>query len=147
MQINGPSEIRYNELAQFRCSANRNTVELEWKLDHQRIKSDIGKVELILQPGQISHGEREITLQCSGINENNDLLTVTHTVQVLCKYQALGSEKLYQKIFNLFWKITSKIILQRLPVEIDRNRPKWSQNQQESNWVKLDYIGPTKIVH
>mgnify|MGYP001360717728 FL=1 len=84
LHIDGPSEIRYNEIAQFRCSANRDNIELEWKLDH-KIKSDIGKVELILQPGQIRHGERRVTLECSGVDENSDIVSVKHDVEVLCK--------------------------------------------------------------
>ena len=84
LHIDGPSEIRYNEIAQFRCSANRDNIELEWKLDH-RTKSDIGKVELILQPGQIRHGERRVTLECSGMDENGDIVSVKHDVEVLCK--------------------------------------------------------------
>jgi len=82
LHIDGPSEIRYNEIAQFRCSANRDNIELEWKLDH-RTKSDIGKVELILQPGQIRHGERRVTLECSGMDENGDIVSVKHDVEVL----------------------------------------------------------------
>lgn len=88
LHIDGPSEIRYNEIAQFRCSANRDNIELEWKLD-QKLKSDIGKVELILQPGQIRHGERRVTLECSGMDEKSDIVSVKHDVEVLCKFGIL----------------------------------------------------------
>jgi hypothetical protein len=83
LKVSGPSEVRYNEPAQFRCDSNREDIEFTMSLDKQMIKNAFSSGELILKPGQLEHGTNQFELECFGIDENNDKVTISHIVNVL----------------------------------------------------------------
>ena len=87
MKVSGPSEVRFNEPAQFRCDSNREDIEFTMSLDKQKMKNGFTSGELILQPGQLEHGTNQFEIECFGIDENNDKVTISHIVNVLCKSQ------------------------------------------------------------
>ena len=86
LKIAGPSEIRYNEPAHFRCSATRSDAELSLSLNQNYIKSAQGVGEFSLKPGHLEHGTRQFILECYALDENNDKITISHVVNVLCKF-------------------------------------------------------------
>ena len=85
LKISGPSEVRYNEPAQFRCSANRDDIEWTMALDQQKMKMGFGSGEFLLKAGQLQRGINQFVLECSGLDDNNDKVTISHYVTVLCK--------------------------------------------------------------
>ena len=89
LKVSGPSEVRFNEPAQFRCDSNREDIEFTMSLDKQKMKNGFTSGELILQPGQLEHGTNQFEIECFGIDENNDKVTISHIVNVLCKYRGL----------------------------------------------------------
>jgi hypothetical protein len=87
LKVSGPSEVRFNEPAQFRCDSNREDIEFTMSLDKQKMKNGFTSGELILQPGQLEHGTNQFEIECFGIDENNDKVTISHIVNVLCKFK------------------------------------------------------------
>merc|ERR1719225_2092845 len=83
LKVSGPSEVRFNEPAQFRCDSNREDIEFTMSLDKQKMKNGFTSGELILQPGQLEHGTNQFEIECFGIDENNDKVTISHIVNVL----------------------------------------------------------------
>merc|ERR1719225_372364 len=83
LKVSGPSEVRFNEPAQFRCDSNREDIEFTMSLDKQKMKNGFTSGELILQPGQLEHGTNQFEIECFGIDENNDKVTISHVVNVL----------------------------------------------------------------
>jgi len=47
------------------------------------MKNAFSSGELILKPGQLEHGTNQFELECFGIDENNDKVTISHIVNVL----------------------------------------------------------------
>lgn len=94
LKISGPSTIRYNEPAQFRCSANQNGIELQMKLINQEdrnsetalVTSFLEKGEILLRPGQIQHGVRKLVVECSGFDAKSDFVNHSHYVEVFCEW-------------------------------------------------------------
>jgi hypothetical protein len=83
LKVSGPSEVRYNEAAQFRCDSNREDIEFTMSLDKKNMKNAFTSEELILQPGQLEHGTNQFEIECFGIDENDDKVTISHIVNVL----------------------------------------------------------------
>ena len=86
LKVSGPSEVRFNEPAAFRCSANRKDVEVTISLDSNWVQTAFGKAEFMLKPGEIQHGLRQFVLNCFALDDNNDKITISHYVDVLCKF-------------------------------------------------------------
>ena len=87
LKVAGPSEVRYNEPAQFRCESNREDIEFTMALDQQNIKTAFTSAEYLLSAGQLEYGTNQFVLECFALDENNDKETISHTVNVLCKYK------------------------------------------------------------
>ena len=85
LKVAGPSEVRYNEPAQFRCESNREDIEFTMALDQQNIKTAFTSAEYLLSAGQLEYGTNQFVLECFALDENNDKETISHTVNVLCK--------------------------------------------------------------
>ena len=86
LKVSGPSEVRYNEPAQFRCESNREDIEFTMALDQQHIKTAYNSAEYLLTSGQLKYGINQFVLECFAMDENNDKETITHIVNVLCKF-------------------------------------------------------------
>jgi len=83
LKVAGPSEVRYNEPAQFRCESNREDIEFTMALDQQNIKTAFTSAEYLLSAGQLEYGTNQFVLECFALDENNDKETISHTVNVL----------------------------------------------------------------
>ncbi len=97
VKVTGPSKIRSNEGAHFRCSANVNHVAVTWRLtgngrsiDHPGSSASGlgGHSDFHLQPEMIPVGTEDLFVEClASVNPHiGDLVTYTHVVEVLCKF-------------------------------------------------------------
>ena len=100
LKISGPTEVRHNEPTQFKCSGNRNDVELDLKLNKETIKNSVGRAEFLLKPAQMEPGVRELILECQAKDENQDTITITHYIEVLCKFAYLNCETFGRTFLN-----------------------------------------------
>ena len=91
LKINGPSQIRYNEPAQFKCSSNVESSELTLEIfqdDKVTWTQSFsgGHGEIRLNPGEIQHGTQQFFIDCGAYNNDKDWVSYKHFVDVLCKY-------------------------------------------------------------
>ena len=90
-KVNGPSQIRYNEPAQFQCSSNLKDVELEIQVYQDNAltlneKYYGGEGEIRIDPGEIHYGNQQFYIECGAYNEAKDWISYKHFVEVLCKF-------------------------------------------------------------
>ena len=102
LKVAGPSEVRYNEPAQFRCESNREDIEFTMALDQQNIKTAFTSAEYLLSAGQLEYGTNQFVLECFALDENNDKETISHTVNVLCKLKAILFVLYFKQLGNIF---------------------------------------------
>ena len=90
VKVAGPSKIRFDEPAHFRCHTNLDHVEVTWRLtgngrslSHPPSSS---RDDLHLKPEMIPNGSQDLLVECmASVPHIGDLVTYTHVVEVLCK--------------------------------------------------------------